>query len=274
MFSFPFYKLLCFTSSLCGVLSVLLFRYIAKSIKISPWFLVLACFFSCMLLHFCPYIFAVTVYFLCDTLAPILKHPDPAKSCNCAKSSHCGDGCLKNCSKAVLSKHFGERPRLHPVAFLSCKLSPAEQNYNVRDWEILAVNLALALKALARELKWTCLHDLHWPKVFLHGQLQASQLVNCFILSWVQKNQCPSHMLSPDTLSNPFCPNMHYRCQIDQAIAHTRKCSVQTSCLPKVHVVSPTQSTQLITWAHLWPPVTWVFRGSTSWSLCTGDLTC
>lgn len=42
---------------------------------------------------------------------------------------------------AVLSQH--SRGKLHPCAFLSCRLSQAEQNYNVEDRELLAIKLAL-----------------------------------------------------------------------------------------------------------------------------------
>ncbi|KAG1941502.1 retrotransposable element [Pimephales promelas] len=44
---------------------------------------------------------------------------------------------------AVLSQRQGKPPRLHPCAFFSKKLSPAEQNYNIGNWELLAIKLAL-----------------------------------------------------------------------------------------------------------------------------------
>lgn len=42
---------------------------------------------------------------------------------------------------AVLSEQ--EDGKLHPCAFYSCHLSPAECNYDIGDWELLAIKLAL-----------------------------------------------------------------------------------------------------------------------------------
>lgn len=71
------------------------------------------------------------------TSAPILKHTDPTKpfivEVDASESS----------VVSVLSQHFGENPKLHPVAFFSKKLTPAEQNYDISNWELLAVKLAL-----------------------------------------------------------------------------------------------------------------------------------
>lgn len=44
---------------------------------------------------------------------------------------------------AILSQRFAESPKLHPVAFFSLKLSPAERNYDVGNRELLAIKLAL-----------------------------------------------------------------------------------------------------------------------------------
>jgi hypothetical protein len=44
---------------------------------------------------------------------------------------------------AVLSQRSGTPPKLHPCTFFSKKLSPAEQNYDVGDRELLAVVKAL-----------------------------------------------------------------------------------------------------------------------------------
>ncbi|KAG1931368.1 retrotransposable element, partial [Pimephales promelas] len=44
---------------------------------------------------------------------------------------------------AVLSQRQGNPLRLHPCAFFSKKLSPAEQNYNIGNRELLAIKLAL-----------------------------------------------------------------------------------------------------------------------------------
>ncbi len=44
---------------------------------------------------------------------------------------------------AVLSQHHGEPPHLHPCAYYSRKLSPAERNYDIGNRELLAIKLAL-----------------------------------------------------------------------------------------------------------------------------------
>ncbi|KAI2660329.1 Transposon Ty3-I Gag-Pol polyprotein [Labeo rohita] len=43
----------------------------------------------------------------------------------------------------VLSQAAGEPPLLHPCAYYARKLSPVEQNYDVGNWEVLAIKLAL-----------------------------------------------------------------------------------------------------------------------------------
>uniref|UniRef100_A0A3Q2EEQ4 Reverse transcriptase/retrotransposon-derived protein RNase H-like domain-containing protein n=1 Tax=Cyprinodon variegatus TaxID=28743 RepID=A0A3Q2EEQ4_CYPVA len=44
---------------------------------------------------------------------------------------------------AVLSQRLDSDQRVHPCAFFSRRLSPAEQNYDVGDRELLAIKLAL-----------------------------------------------------------------------------------------------------------------------------------
>ena len=47
---------------------------------------------------------------------------------------------------AVLSQRSATPPKLRPCAFFSKKLSPAERNYDVGDWELLLA-IIKALKA-------------------------------------------------------------------------------------------------------------------------------
>ncbi len=47
------------------------------------------------------------------------------------------------CTAPILSQHHGEPPCLHPCAYYSRKLSPAEQNYDISNRELLAIKLAL-----------------------------------------------------------------------------------------------------------------------------------
>ncbi|KAK6303564.1 hypothetical protein J4Q44_G00260180 [Coregonus suidteri] len=71
------------------------------------------------------------------TSAPVLAHPDPALPFQVeVDASEAGIG-------AVLSQRSGTPLKLRPCAFYSKKLSPAEQNYDVGDRELLAVVQAL-----------------------------------------------------------------------------------------------------------------------------------
>ncbi len=69
--------------------------------------------------------------------APILVHPDPDKAFVVeVDASTTGVG-------AVLSQQQGTPAKLHPCAFFSRKLSPAEKNYDIGKRELLAIKLAL-----------------------------------------------------------------------------------------------------------------------------------
>ncbi len=69
--------------------------------------------------------------------APILSHPEPQLPFIVeVDASTTGMG-------AVLSQYHGEPPRLHPCAYFSKKLSPAERNYEIGNRELLAIKLVL-----------------------------------------------------------------------------------------------------------------------------------
>ena len=71
------------------------------------------------------------------TTAPILTVPDPSRQFVVeVDASNNGVG-------AVLSQRSEKDNKLHPCAFLSQKLSPAERNYDVDNRELLAVKIAL-----------------------------------------------------------------------------------------------------------------------------------
>ncbi len=71
------------------------------------------------------------------SMAPILQQPDPQVPFVVeVDASTTGAG-------AVLSQLFGEPPRLQPCAYYSKKLTPAEQNYDIGNRELLAIKLAL-----------------------------------------------------------------------------------------------------------------------------------
>ncbi|KAK3562595.1 hypothetical protein QTP86_002072 [Hemibagrus guttatus] len=71
------------------------------------------------------------------TTAPLLVHPNPDLPFIVeVDASTTGVG-------AVLSQQQGNPPVLHPCAFFSRKLSPAEANYDIGNRELLAIKLAL-----------------------------------------------------------------------------------------------------------------------------------
>ncbi|KAK3556470.1 hypothetical protein QTP70_008246 [Hemibagrus guttatus] len=71
------------------------------------------------------------------TTAPLLVHPDPELPFIVeVDASTTGLG-------SVLSQQQGNPPKRHPCAFFSCKLNPAEVNYDIGNQELLAVKLAL-----------------------------------------------------------------------------------------------------------------------------------
>lgn len=71
------------------------------------------------------------------TSAPLLTNPDLNKPFMVeVDASTSGAG-------AVLSQYQGNAPRLHACAFFSRKITPAEQNYDIGNRELLAIKLAL-----------------------------------------------------------------------------------------------------------------------------------
>ena len=71
------------------------------------------------------------------TSASILVLPDPMQQFVVeVDASNVGVG-------VVLSQRSSKDNKLHPCAFLSCKLSQAERNYPVGERELLAIKVAL-----------------------------------------------------------------------------------------------------------------------------------
>lgn len=71
------------------------------------------------------------------TSAPILTMPDPQRQFVVeVDASNEGIG-------AILSQRSEQDGKMHPCAFLSRRLSRAERNYDVGNWELLAVKVAL-----------------------------------------------------------------------------------------------------------------------------------
>ena len=71
------------------------------------------------------------------TSAPILINPDPERQFIVeVDASNTGVG-------AVLSQRSAGDAKVHPCAFYSHRLSPAERNYDIGNKELLAVKLAI-----------------------------------------------------------------------------------------------------------------------------------
>ncbi|KAL0162309.1 hypothetical protein M9458_041705, partial [Cirrhinus mrigala] len=97
--------------------------------------------------------------------APLLHHPDPELPFTVAP------------------------PLLHPCAFYSRKLSPAEQNYDVGNRELLAIKLALEERLNPRQA--------HWALFFTHFNFKVtycpgSKNVSADALSRQFSSDCPS----------------------------------------------------------------------------------
>lgn len=49
----------------------------------------------------------------------------------------------ENAFSAVLSQHQGPKALMHRVVFFSYKLTPAEKNSDVGDWELMAIKTSI-----------------------------------------------------------------------------------------------------------------------------------
>ncbi len=73
----------------------------------------------------------------CFVSAPILIAPDPSRQFVVeVDASEVGVG-------AILSQCSSSDDKMHPCAYFSHRLSPAERNYDIGNRELLAVKLAL-----------------------------------------------------------------------------------------------------------------------------------
>lgn len=83
------------------------------------------------------------------TSAAILKYPNPELLIVVEVDA------LETAVQAFLSQQSGKKQKLYPVAFFSHKLTSSERNYDIDNWELLAVKPALE--------EWR-FYSLHWPQ--------------------------------------------------------------------------------------------------------------
>ncbi|KAK3540184.1 hypothetical protein QTP70_027711, partial [Hemibagrus guttatus] len=100
--------------------------------------------------------------------SPILRHPDPNLPFLVeVDASSCGVG-------AALSQKHGSPSKLHPCAFYSHKLTPAERSYDVGNRELLSIKAALE--------EWRhWLEETHHPFLVLtdHRNLECLRNAKC-----------------------------------------------------------------------------------------------
>ncbi|XP_052410113.1 von Willebrand factor A domain-containing protein 7-like [Carassius gibelio] len=141
------------------------------------------------------------------TTAPLLVHPDPNRPFNVevnASTTRVGE---------VLSQQQGNPRKLHPCAFFSRKLNPAEANYDIGNRKLLAIKLALEewrhwLEGARHPLQWNGQTERkiqeigHFLCTFCHDHQNSWNQY----LGWAEytQNPCTSH--PPDSPSY-----FHYR---------------------------------------------------------------
>lgn len=95
---------------------------------------------------------------------------------------------------AILSQHFGEKPKLDRVAFFSMKLPPTEQNYDVGNRELLAIKQALV--TLGATFPFTIFTDHKNPEY-----LRSAKRLNACQARWA-----PNKLLEDlETILPPTC---------------------------------------------------------------------
>lgn len=135
--------------------------------------------------------------------APILRQPDLTRQFIVeVDASDSGVG-------AVLSEQ--EDGKLHPCAFYSCHLSPAECNYDIGDWELLAIKLALEewrhwLEGAAQPfIMWTDHKNLEYLRSARRLNSRQARWALFFTRFYFTITYRPgSRNMKPDALSRQF----------------------------------------------------------------------
>ncbi|KAK7938999.1 hypothetical protein WMY93_002325 [Mugilogobius chulae] len=139
------------------------------------------------------------------TSAPVLIHPDPSLQFVVeVDASDTGVG-------AVLSQRSPVDQKLHPCAFFSRRLSPAERNYSIGDKELLAVKLAL--EEWRHYLEGTEIPFVVWTDHKNLSYIQSAKRLNSRQARWALffgrfnftlTYRLGSRNVKPDSLSRQF----------------------------------------------------------------------
>ena len=184
------------------------------------------------------------------TTAPILRHLDPTLPYLLdVDASEVAVG-------AVISQRQGVKDLVHPVAFFSRKLSPAERNYDVGDRELLAIKVALeewryllegaahpiliftdhknleylrsAKRLRPRQARWA----LFFSRFAFHITYRpGSKNVKPDALSRMFDD--PKEIPVPDTILSEG----NFLLPLTNLMAHIKQASVSIPCLPEISLV-------------------------------------
>ncbi|XP_055015782.1 uncharacterized protein LOC129410863 [Boleophthalmus pectinirostris] len=178
------------------------------------------------------------------TSAPVLTHPDPSRQFIVeVDASDSGVG-------AVLSQRSTGDQRIHPCAFFSHRLSPAEVNYDIGNGELLAV--VLALQEWRHWLEGAEHPFIVWTDHKNLSYLRSAKRLNSRQARWalflgrfnfVLTYRPGSRNIKPDSLSRQFSPDVSESlpepilpatCVIDSP-ANSSEVAPSTSLVASIH---------------------------------------
>ena len=203
------------------------------------------------------------------TSAPILQIPDPERQFVVeVDASDLGVG-------AILSQRAASDQKLHPCAFYSRRLTPAERNYDIGNRELLAVKLAL--EEWRHWLEGTKLPFLVWTDHKNLEYLQSAKRLNSRQARWALfltrfnfslSYRPGSRNIKPDALSRQFLEREGDRTDPDTILPSSRLVATLTweieervraaaqdqpgpsACPPNRLLVPPNLRSEVLQWAH------------------------
>ncbi|KAJ0059379.1 hypothetical protein NL108_016159 [Boleophthalmus pectinirostris] len=163
------------------------------------------------------------------TTAPILRVPDPERQFVVeVDASDVGVG-------AVLSQRASDDCKLHPCAFFSRRLAPAERNYDIGNRELLAVKLAL--EEWRHWLEGCKVPFLVWTDHKNLEYLQSAKRLNSRQARWALfltrfnftlSYRPGSRNAKPDSLSRQFCTSDDHSAEPDTILSSSHMVATLT----------------------------------------------